>query len=225
MMRQRRLWPLVVMPALVNLGLFVLALALVLSQGDVLTGWIWAKPSGLLVPAWYALYALVLAAGLVFSYLFVLIVGGVVASPFNDKLSERTEEVLLEAVPASVEGSVLTMLRSVASSGLITLLYGVLLLPVLLLYLVPGPGSLLAMLLGQLLAAFFMALEYTDVTFQRHGHSLRRKVRYLRKNPVLAGSFGIGASLMLWIPVVNFLCIPVAVVAGTALALHLEAQR
>ena len=220
---QAGLWPLVLLPALVNLGLFALAAFLVVSQADAVTGWLWSRPDGLLVVFWYVFYVFVVGLGLVLSYILVLLVGGVVASPFNDMLSERTEQLLTGSSSRPGEkASFVRMLRSVGSTAFITLLYGALLLPILLLNLLPGLGSAVATLLGGTVGAFFVALEYTDVTFERHGYGLRRKVHLLRTCPVLAGGFGAGTSLLLWVPLLNFLCMPIAVVAGTALALRLS---
>ena len=222
---QAGLWPLVLLPALVNLGLFALAAFLVVSQADTMAGWLWSRPSGLLAAFWYVFYAFVVGLGLVLSYILVLLVGGVVASPFNDMLSERTEELLASSSASPGEkASFMRMLRSVGSTAFITLLYGAMLLPILLLNLLPGFGSIAATLIGGTVGAFFVALEYTDVTFERHGYRLRSKVRMLRTCPALAVGFGAGASLLLWIPLLNFFCMPIAVVAGTALALRLAEE-
>ena len=222
---QAALWPLVLLPALVNLGLFALAAFLVVSQADAVAGWLWGRPDGLLAAFWYVFYVFVIGLGLAFSYILVLLAGGVVASPFNDMLSERTEQLLTgSSAPSGEKASFVRMFRSVGSTAFITLLYGVLLLPILLLNLLPGFGSIAATLIGGTVGAFFVALEYTDVTFERHGYGLRRKVRMLRSCPALAGGFGAGASLLLWVPLLNFLCMPIAVVAGTALALRLAEE-
>ncbi len=226
---QPRLWRLVVVPVLINIALFVLAFALVLAYVDDAVAWLWAKPAGAgllgwaMAALWYILLVLFVGLGLVVSYVFVLLLGGIVASPFNDALSERVEAILTGRVKArQPEGSFVGgVLRSIGSTALITGLYVLLMAPLLLLNLVPVLGSVAAALLGGAIGAFFIALEYSDTTFERYGLSLKEKIRLLRANLALAGGFGLGTSLLLWIPLLNFLCIPLAVVGGTALALAL----
>lgn len=227
LLRRPRLWPFALGPALVNAALFAGAAVLFFTHAEALLGLFWARPDvRLLLPFWYAAYALALALGLVLSYALIVLVGGVVASPFNDALSARAEAALTGRPPRTYEEPfVRGALRSAGSTVLITLAYGALLLPIVLLNLVPGAGSLAAALLGGALSAFFVALEYADVTFQRHGVPLRRKLRLLRGDLPLAGGFGAGVGALLWIPLLNVLCIPLAVVAGTALALALEGEE
>ncbi len=219
-----RLWPFALGPALVNVGLLIGAAALLFAYAEALLGLLWARPDGAaLLLIWQLAYALTLVVGVGLSYALVLLLGGVLASPFNDALSARTEAALTGRPPQTYdEPLVRGVLRSVGSTAFITLVYGALLVPVLLLNLVPGLGSVAATLLGGALSAFFLALEYADVTFQRHGVRLRQKLRFLRGDIALAGGFGLGVGALLWVPLLNLLCIPVAVVAGTTLALALE---
>lgn len=226
---QRRLWPFVVLPALVNLVLFGLALFLALRYVGVVVEGVWDRPvvdvfyEWLLLGLWYVLYALLVALSVVIAFVVVLLLGGIVASPFNDALSERVERILTgrREVPQAGDTFVGGVFKSMGSAAVITGLYLVLFLPVLLLHLVPGGGTLAATVLGAGLSAFFLALEYTDTTLVRYGFGVRQKIRLMRTHLALAGGFGLGASLLLWVPVLNVFCIPVAVVAGTALALSL----
>jgi CysZ protein len=78
--------------------------------------------------------------------------------------------------------------------------------------------------LGAGVGAFFLTLEFTDLTLARHGYRLRQRLQLLRHHPGLTAGFGLGTSLLLWIPVVNVLCVPIAVVGGTALALSLTSD-
>lgn len=221
--RERNLWRYAALPALVHLALFTGAAALALTLADdALARWIWAEPSGALTLGWYVVYALALIAGLVLAYVAALLVGGVVVSPLNDRLSERTEQVLTGGVRNSDEPLWRVTLRSVASTAFITTLYGVLLVPVLLLNVVPGVGSAAATVLGFTLSAFFLAWEYADICLARHGLGLRRKLRILRRRPALTFGFGAGATLLLWMPLLNVLVMPAAVTGGTALALTLR---
>ena len=229
LLRQPRLWPLVAVPALINVGLFILAAVGVATQADAVLGAWWDKPVANvwfewgLVALWYGAWLLALVLGLVLAYVFVLLVGGIAASPFNDALSERAEQFLTgrAQVPPPGDTFVGGVLKSIGSTAAITGLYLLLMGPVLLLNWIPGLGSMAAAGAGAGIGAFFLALEYADTTFERHGLRLREKLRLLRANKARAGGFGLGTSLLLWIPLLNFYCIPIAVVGGTALALVL----
>lgn len=229
--RQPRLWPFVVIPALINMALFAVAAGLVIAYaGDVL-GWLWPRPlvegvlDGLVLVLWYGASLVFGVVGLAASYLLVVLVGGIVASPFNDILSERTERLLTGTpVPETGETWWGGILKSIGSSAFITALYLLLLAGVLLLNLIPAVGSIVATVSGACLGAFFLSLEYSDNTFERYGFTLGQKIRTLRTHLSLSLGVGLGASFFLWIPLLNFLCIPIAVVCGTALALSLQPE-
>ncbi len=225
---QRALWPFVVVPALINAALFVVAVGLVVAYADAAVALLWTPPdaggvwTGLLRGFWYVLYAVALIFGFMAAYVVTLLVSSVVASPFNDALSARVERLLTGRDAPSSGGTVLgEAVQSVVSTAAIALLYLVLMGPVLLLHLVPGVGSLAATVLGTGLGAFFLALEFTDITLSRRRYALREKVRLLRAHPALTAGFGLSTAFLLWIPLLNVLCIPIAVVGGTALALAL----
>ncbi len=226
----RRLWALAIVPALIHGALLVGAIVLVFTYADVAATWLWAPPAadslwtGALRAMWYGLYALIIVAGLITGYAATLLVSGVVASPFNDALSERAEELLRDddtPEPASTRPFWREALSSLRATLLILVLYLTLMVPVVLLNLLPGVGNVAATVLGTGIGAFFLALEFTDITLARHGYRLRQKLRLLRAHPGLTAGFGLGTSLLLWIPLLNILCVPIAVVGGTALALAL----
>lgn len=227
--RQRSLWPLVVVPACINVVLFAGGVVLLVSQADDWLGAWWAQPEAaawinwVLVGLWYLAWLVAIVLGVILTYVLVLLVGGIVASPFNDALSERTEQVLTgrAEVPQPGDTFIGGVLSSMRSTAAITALYALLMIPVLLLNFVPALGSMAAVVLGGLLGAFFITFEYADTVLARYGLRLRAKLRLLRTNLALALGFGLGTSLLLWVPLLNMLCIPLAVVGGTALALAL----
>ena len=101
LMKHRELWTNVLWPVLINLSLFVVLLYVFLTQGGSLFASLWAQPvieawyHWLLTGLWYLTYAIVLAASGFLAYVSSMVVGGVLASPFNDILSEKTERILL----------------------------------------------------------------------------------------------------------------------------------
>ncbi len=230
LMENKKLIPFVVVPAIINVILFVVSVYLLVGHAGQLVDWLWEKPVGsgplgeLLLVLWYFVYVLALFVAIVLSYVVVLVAGGIVASPFNDVLSEHTERILrgVEQLADADESVVAALLRSVVSSAFIGLLYLVIMIPILLLNLIPGAGNAVSTVLSTCVSAYFVGLEYTDPTLERHRVPVRDKLRLIWQNLPLAGSFGLGTSLLLWVPLMNFVCMPIAVVGGTALGLVLE---
>ncbi|QDG51612.1 hypothetical protein FIV42_12895 [Persicimonas caeni] len=226
----KKLVPFVIVPALINAVLFAISAYLLLTNAGDIVDWLWEKPvvdgllSYLLIVLWYFVYVLCLLAAVVLSYVVVLVAGGIVASPFHDFLSEHTERILrgVDDVSGPDESIVGDLLRSIGSSAFIGLMYASLMLPILLLNFIPGIGNVTSTVLSACVSAFFVALEYTDPTLQRHGVKLRDKFGLIWDNLPLTGSFGLGTSLLLWVPLMNFICMPIAVIGGTALGIALE---
>lgn len=229
----RRLWSQAIVPVLIHGALLVGAVVLVFTYADLVATWLWAPPvadslwAGALLALWYGLYAVLIVAGLIAGYAATLLISGVVASPFNDALSERAERLLRSGdapLPEDARSFWREALYSLRTTLFILLLYLALMAPVVLLNLLPGLGSVAATVLGTGVGAFFLTLEFTDITLARHGYRFRQKLRLLRAHPGLTAGFGLGTSLLLWIPVLNVLSVPIAVVGGTALALALLAD-
>lgn len=226
----RSLWLSAIAPAFIHGVLLVGAAVFVLSYADAAATWIGAPPGDatlegiVLSVLWYGLYVLIVVLGLIAAYATTLLVSGVVASPFNDVLAARTEGLLRPAdaaAPTDAGPFWCEALRSLRSTALIVGLYLALMAPILLLNVLPGWGSAAATVLGAGVSAFFLALEFTDMALTRHGYRLREKLRLLRLHAPLTMGFGLSISLLLWIPGLNLLCVPIAVVGGTALALAL----
>ena len=94
MFRHPRLWTYALVPIGISLVLLsVLFVALVYQAGH-LTGLIWARPASWYGElAWYGLYFLVFAGTFVIG---ALALPALIASPFNDTLSERAEGLALD---------------------------------------------------------------------------------------------------------------------------------
>ena len=230
--RHRSLWPWVAAPALIGVLLFAgVVTGAVLYADDLLALW-WSQPAGdgvwalVLNLIWSVLYAVLLILGVASAYLVALLLGGVVASPFNDALSVRAEHILTGGADTPDEVETWTGVgRSILSTLIVTGAYVLCAVPVLTLNLLPGIGPLLATVLNTGLAAIFLSLEYADVAFARYGLTWREKLRLLRTHRSLAFGFGLSTSALLWIPGLNLVVMPVAVTGGTALALALHGDE
>ncbi len=167
----------------------------------------------------------VAAVGLgVVLFLALFVVGALTApnlllAPLQDPLSEATEARCGDFTPpastvgALVRGTVESLKHTLLRLGLMALGL-VVLFP---LNLVPGAGSALWLVLSSVWTMFWLAVEHLSGPMARHLRPFGEVVAALRRRPALALGFGGALWLMLWVPVVNFFLLPVAVVAGTLL--------
>lgn len=189
--------------------------------GDLL-GLVWARPE-----SWYGSAVWYVATALTF---VVLVLAGVTTvpllllSPLQDPMSEATEALCHVAPPSA--GGLPGLVRSTATSlahtaqRVLLLLVGHALL--FLLNALPAAGAAVWALASTLWSAFWLAGEYLSIPAARHGHRFRAVVQALGRRPALALGFGLALYVLLWLPVLNFFLIPVAVVAGTLLYLGLS---
>jgi CysZ protein len=151
------------------------------------------------------------------------VVGNLIASPFNDLLSERTEETLRGK---SGEGAF--SLRKFLRDALRTLieeskkisLFVVGMILLLLLNLIPGLGTLLYSILSLLFTIFFLVVEYTGYVFGRKQLPFREQRGFISGRKFLTFGFGAGTLCLLAIPFLQFFCIPLAVVGATLLCVE-----
>ena len=233
LIKQPSLWSSVIWPTLITIGLFTLGMWAVYSYAGDLALALWAKPAGqswissLWLGLWWSYYALTHLVAALMTYGAVIVVGGVLASPFNDVISERTEALLLG--PRRVEGPKLSLvsstLSSLRSTAIIAGMYVSCLIPLLALHLIPGVGSVAYTLIAAALSAFFVAMEYCDVLLERKGFRMKAKFGVVWQERAVTMGFGAGMSALLAIPLLNFLCIPLAVIGGTMVGLALEQRE
>ncbi len=175
---------------------------------------------------WYGmmLYYLAWVVALLLTTVIVFfsftVVGNLIASPFNELLSERTENLVLGETPQ--EG--FSVRRFLVESGTafiaelkkMALFLGCMML-LLLLNFIPGIGSLIYAVLAPLLTLFFLAVEYMAFVLMRKQISFADQRRYVFRHPMLMGGFACSVFCLLAIPFLQFFCIPLAVVGATLL--------
>lgn len=220
-------------PAIINLGLFIGLLFFLVEYLHVAVQWLWDKPGievwyqVFALGLWYLLYGLSIAAAVVASYFVSIIIGGVLASPFHDLLSSRVESLADANLDNTGEDakSLWGLLKGMINPIVVLGLYGLTIALILPINLVPAIGSFLATAAMFGVSAFFISFEYMDATLDRHGMGLRQKLNVIYENWLICLSFGMGLSMMFWVPVLNILVMPVAVVGGTLLAIQLLNKR
>lgn len=147
------------------------------------------------------------------------VTGSIIASPFNDILSEKTEEILT-GIPQE-EPFVLRVFlkdgtRTVIDESKKVAVFVILMLILLPLNLFPG-GTLPYSILSVLLTIFFLTVEYTGYVFSRKHLTFKDQWRFIFARKLLLLGFGVGVMAVLAIPFLQFLSIPLGVVGATKL--------
>lgn len=179
------------------------------------------------LPAWLVFLSDVVVAinwllqGLVVVGLFLVVglllvqFGTLLGSPFYGKLSEQVEQrrtgtlVMVEVGPIQDLGrAVLFEFKKLA----IALPVGLLLFS---LQFLPGLGTAIAGMGGVTLSAMLVGLDFLDGALERRRLRFRQKLAIALGALPASGSFSSVCLVLVGIPILNFLTIPLCVVAGT----------
>ncbi len=148
------------------------------------------------------------------------VVGNLIASPFNELLSEHAE-ILFTNAKNDCKFSLKQFLKEshnaiiVEIKKLTIFVVGMCLL--LLINFIPGIGSLIYAVLAPAFTLVFLAIEYMAFVLMRKQMNFADQRRYIFHHPVMMFGFSCGVFLMLAIPFVQFFSIPLAVVGATLL--------
>ena len=220
-------WPFLLVPTILTAAAFATALYLAWILTPTMLAQSWTPPPGApVVVGWMWDLQLLLIRVLAFMGLALglYFTAGLVAVPFNDRLSDKVERMCLgpRADDATTWTMIVDVVQSVSHSAVSMLLYVSAMVSLFVLELVPGFGSFAHLLLGALATALFIVREMMDGAMSRRRMRYGHKIRVLRANlPVVLG-FGLVASVLLWVPLMNFVFMPMMVAGGTLLYCHLE---
>ncbi len=209
----------ILIPFLINLTVFTGAVYLGLDffgstvvehipQGEA---WYWS------ILYWFLWVVAVLLTSVLVFFSFT-VVGNIVASPFNDLLSERTEQVLTGQTNDE-SFSLAQFARDAGKTVLMELrkmwVFVVVMLLILPLNLIPGVGNALYTVLAIMLTLFFLSVEYLSFTMVRKRQFFGDQRRFIFAHKFLMLGFACGIMTLLAIPFVQFFCIPLAVIGAT----------
>ena len=225
---QPHLWPYVFIPVILTLSALVAAVLGSWSLIDWLTASLWAAAAGSTGWAWllWAIRWMVRLTLLLGLSLAAYLVAGLVAVPFNDRLSDEIERQVLGPVEEPFDLSVLVgdLLMSLRHTLASLLLWATLMVLLFLLNLVPGVGSVLSTLGSLSVSWLLLARETMDGCMSRRRLAFLHKLRVVRANLWLCLGLGFGAWLCMWVPLMNFLVLPMAVAGGTQMFCWLELE-
>lgn len=212
--RRPALWKYFAAAVAVNLALFVVLVVLFIHyRADLVAAIMPAKfPEWLRATLGWILTAVVAIAGL---FLFT-VVGNIVAAPFLDAMTERMLGDLGETLPPS-RGVARALLRALVNQSLKLLFFGV--IQGLLLLLLVTPVAFLHPPLSGILAVLFLGFEYIDYPLDARRVGVPGRFAWLGRHLPQGLGFGLILFGVLWIPLLGYLFLPLAV-AGAALLVH-----
>jgi CysZ protein len=201
----------VVLSGAVYWGLFFFNSVVVnyIPQGDA---WYWAILS-------YFLWTVAVLITMVLVFFCFTVTGAIIASPFNDILSEKTEETLTATPndePFIFKIFLKDAMHTVMDESKKIIIFVILMVLLLPLNLLPG-GSLPYSVLTVMLTVFFLVVEYTGYVFYRKHLTFKDQRRFIFSQKFLMLGFGIGIMGVLAVPFLQFFCIPLGVVGATQL--------
>ncbi|MFF2040450.1 EI24 domain-containing protein [Kitasatospora sp. NPDC058170] len=220
--RHGRWWAFGMLPALITLAGYVVALVFLGGWSEDLAEWVtpfaddWGPPwQGMLRTA---LAAIVFGGGLLISVITFTAVTLLVGQPFYESLCEKVDETeggaptppdvpLWRELWISARDSLYVLVR-VLGFGILLFACGF----------IPVVGQTLVPVAGFLVSGFFLTVELTAVGLQRRGVPQRERIRLLRARLGLALGFGVPLILGFLIPFVTVLAMPGAVAGATLLA-------
>lgn len=231
--RERTLWPLAVAPVALAVAAVSIAATIisaysaelfalltdwmpVLEAGAWYT-WIWIGPGkAVLTLVGWLFFAAASAAAVAAAFLCA----NVLAAPFLDALSRKTEELVSGSVAESGQSIWSEAWRSVVSE-LQRIVFFVSVWAVLtaVSFIVPGAQLVTPFILVGF-TILFLPLEYSSYALDRRAVSFSERRSWIFGNLAMMVAFGSGAFVTFLIPGLNFLMIPTLVVAGTLLTLR-----
>jgi len=217
-----RLVSLAVMPMLINI-LAVAGFLVAFNAGVYgLAHWAFAHTS----QAWYMAMLSIIGGAILFlasmavAALLFVSVGVVVAAPFLEALSAGVERSVTGKVASTGGPLVVETLHIIRSEGRKMAIFLAIQAALALLNLIPVAGSIIFAILNPLFISFVMAYEFTGHPLDRRGYNFSMKRKRIFQQPGLHLGFGAAVGLTMFIPIVQFLLLPMAVAGGTLLALE-----
>ena len=174
--------------------------------------------SGFIRILYYPLIAVLWGLILLISVSCFSILGNIIASPFNDLLTQEVESLVLGTSPAEssfslkdlykIPRGILEELKRIGFASFIFIIF----LP---LNLVPLVGQILYLFLNSIVLAIFLGLEFFSYSLDRRDYSFKQKLRFIKDNFFNVMGVGTSAWILLMIPFINFSILPLTAIGAT----------
>lgn len=216
------LWPWAVTPVVLCVALYV---ACIWTGWHFVGGWLgdallepgdgfWHKAAGYTLAVIFWIVILVVAA------VVYVPLASLIASPFNDFLSEKTERLYQgHQIEEAFSWRLVWRAIRVGLLGEIqrTLVVTALLVAALALNFVPLIGQVLAPAASMFITIRYLSLEFTSFSMDRRLYTWPAKREFLRQFRARTLGFGSMSFLIMLVPLVNATFIPISAIAGTLL--------
>ena len=209
--------PFVMIPLAVNIAVFSLLIWLGIDQFELLMDRFLPDDESWLAWLRWLLWPLFAIAILLIVFYSFTVIANLIAAPFNGLLAEKVEQRLGGSLPQQTGGfkQVMKDLLPALLSELRKISYFLLrAIPLLILFIIPGI-NLIAPFLWIAFGAWFLALEYGDYPMANHGLAFKAQRGRLRQTRLTALAFGGSLTLMMMVPLLNFVAMPAAVAGAT----------
>ncbi len=219
-----KLWPYALVPLIINIVVYIAVIGMgIYFFSDIMgyylpdgEGWYYSLLRYLL---WVVL-AVVIVIGTFFTFFSVACV---ISSPFNELLSARYEELLTGQRPDEGLSIVASLAAEIKRLIVYIIAAAILLIITIALSFVPGL-NLIIPILWALFSGFVAAFEFLSYPLERKGLSFGQKMVFLKANLSRSEGFGIGIYFALFVPVLNFMVIPAAVIGATSIVVLHDRQ-
>lgn len=162
---------------------------------------------------------------LLICYFAFVIFGGIVAAPFNEKISALIEEKEFfqksETVTGAFEEAVISLREELKK----ILFYIAVMIPVFLINFIPMIGNTISLVTGCFFSFYYNALDYMDYPLSRRLITFRTKLRIIGSEKSLTSGFGAIAFILTFLPVINVFFNPLLVASGTSLFYKKELNK
>ena len=154
---------------------------------------------------------------LIICYFLFIIFGGIIAAPFNEKISKFIEDKIFNVKTENELPFFKDISVSITAELKKILFYFSVIIPLILIEFIPMIGAVITLVFGTLFSFFYNALDYLDYPLTRRMTGFREKLKIINSKKALSYGFGAMAFILTFIPVINVFMNPILVAAGTSL--------
>jgi len=223
----RKLLALSAAPMLIDIALLVALGAVLFFKLDNIVNWLVAKivsnPGAWLGQALEVVLTIVFGAVvLLLLLLLFVVIGTVLASPFLDAISERTERIVAQSAEEDQGGLkqiVQDIVRSIKGTVKKLLLIAAVQVAILALNIIPVIGNAAYAAASSLASLVFVGWEFLDFPWDRWRWDYKRKKEFVKRRLIHVAAFGLSTSALLLVPVLNIALMPAAATGATIWAL------
>ncbi len=212
----------VYIPLAINIALFALAIGLLAKYAEgFVSDWVGQKSDWWGIFQWaydivMPILQFVIYTTLLFvAYFLFSVVANLIAAPFNALLSKAVEQRLTNETISYSEIPLSKEIWITIKSEIIKLLRFAIFASLILLLLIVPVVNVLFPFIWFIFMAYALSLQYIDYPMANHGHFYADQRKALKQNRMQRLGFGTAANLLLFVPILNFIAMPVCVCGAT----------